>query len=326
MRGGLVLVVGIACVPTGGESTEPSSPSSASVDEADPRVPPSNRASASRICVIDGDGNPVMAASVAAISSWRGPPGSVYGWESAQMESSISPAVPTGVDGCAELSTYFAASRARVEVGRARYECGYPRGNQRLRLHDGACTLDPPWVPEMQSRSSFLEVAPPFAAGTSTFVHQGPLGPTHRERGIGFAWDLDVPEGTPVLAIAVGTVIGVFAPGEGGGCEQRYADVAHNVQVEHEDGTVAQYVHVESTVRVGERVIVGQPIAKTAINGFICTPHLHLGVYASRDQMFDSRNPRSLPLWFSRLGALQEGDRVTVPSATSATDGEAEDQ
>jgi len=309
------LVLGLGCIPSGGEPRDPSDPSVRAQPRDHPVLirPDSGGRS---VCVVDGNGDPVVGASVGLVIEALGPPGSAYGWESAQMEQTKCPDAPTGIDGCAKPADCFMANRALVVAAGETFRCGLPRGKQRLRLAAGGCNLDPSWVPQMELHSRFLDVAPPFAPGTSVFVHQGPFGPmSHQERGIGYAWDLDVPEGTEVLAIADGTVIGLYAPGQGGGCEARFADVAHNIKVEHDDDTVAQYVHVDPMVKLGDRVIVGQPIAKTAINGFICTPHLHLGVYASRERMFDSPSPRSLPLRFAGIGALVEGDRVTVPDA-----------
>ena len=90
---------------------------------------------------------------------------------------------------------------------------------------------------------------------------------------------------------------------------------AHNVKVEHAYGTVAQYVHVASRVEVGQRLARGDEVAVTARNGFICRPHLHLGVYRSRRHLYDSPDRESVPLRFAGIEGerLREGVRYLVP-------------
>jgi murein DD-endopeptidase MepM/ murein hydrolase activator NlpD len=149
-------------------------------------------------------------------------------------------------------------------------------------------------------------------------VTQGAFGSaSHDEPGNEYSWDLAVPYGTEVLAAEAGEVIGVWTPGRGGGCEARWADAAHNIKIEHRDGTVAQYVHVEPRVAVGARVARRQVIAVTAHNGWICRPHLHFGVYRSRETLYDSPRRETVPLRFRGVpgGRLLEGReyRVSAP-------------
>jgi murein DD-endopeptidase MepM/ murein hydrolase activator NlpD len=165
-------------------------------------------------------------------------------------------------------------------------------------------------------RAQFKRVRLPLPSGTSFYVSQGAFGAaTHGEKGNEYQWDFDVPYGTPVVAVEAGTVIDVWEPRKGGGCDSKFNDVAHNVKVRHSDGTVAQYVHVESRVRVGDQVAEAQPIAITAENGFICRPQLHFGVYRSAETLYDSPKRESIPLRFVGLvdETARQGARGVAP-------------
>lgn len=142
----------------------------------------------------------------------------------------------------------------------------------------------------------------PFSPGTKFVISQGPFGKaSHSESGNEYQWDFDVPYGTPVLAVESGTVIDVWTPKGGGGCDPKFKDFAHNLKIRHADGTVAQYVHVDSRVEVGQAVEVGQTIAVTAKNGWICAPQLHFGVYRSERNLYNSPNRESIPLTFEGM-------------------------
>jgi len=112
-----------------------------------------------------------------------------------------------------------------------------------------------------KTTSSFKTVRLPFKEGTSFIVSQGAFGRnSHNEPGNEYNWDLSVPYGTEVIAIEGGKVIEVWQPRKGGGCEKKYSDVAHNIKIEHADGTVAQYVHIETDKKIGDQVEEGQLI------------------------------------------------------------------
>lgn len=168
-------------------------------------------------------------------------------------------------------------------------------------------------------RASFKHVGLPLPSGTTTLISQGAFGrASHHERGNEFSWDFDVPYGTPVVAVEGGVVIGVWQPEGGAGCDPRFAAYAHNVKVEHPDGTVAQYVHVKSDVKVGQAVVRGQPLGQTAASGWICRPQLHFGVYRSREHLYDSPSRQTIPLFFDGVpeGVLRTGQEITVPEAS----------
>ncbi|MBI2602337.1 MAG: M23 family metallopeptidase [Deltaproteobacteria bacterium] len=162
----------------------------------------------------------------------------------------------------------------------------------------------------------FKQLPIPLPRKTITTVRQGAFGKSsHNEPGNQYNWDFETPLGTPVVAAEDGVVIDVWKPNRGGGCDAAYAAVAHNIKIEHTDGTVAQYVHIDTPLRSGDRVAKGQTIAHTAVNGWICYPHLHFGVYASRNNLYSSPARKTLPIYFLGIpdGIAREGDSYIVP-------------
>jgi len=166
--------------------------------------------------------------------------------------------------------------------------------------------------------ASYKEVSLPLLPGTPFYLSQGAFGKyTHHDRGEEYKWDFDVPYGTPVVAVESGIVLSVWEPQTGGGCDPRYNEDAHNLKIQHADGTVAQYTHIKSHVHPGQYVRRGSIIAETAKNGFICSPQLCFSIYQSAGSLHESPSPRTIPLRFSAIkgGLLREGSYYTVPDA-----------
>ncbi|WP_431965053.1 M23 family metallopeptidase [Nocardia sp. bgisy134] len=103
-----------------------------------------------------------------------------------------------------------------------------------------------------------------FAAGNFTSGFGARWGVQHL--GI----DVAGPIGTPIYAVADGTVIEA-GPAAGFGMW---------VRVRHDDGTVTIYGHVDTTtVSQGERVLAGDQIATMGNRGFSTGPHVHFEVW-----------------------------------------------
>jgi murein DD-endopeptidase MepM/ murein hydrolase activator NlpD len=165
-------------------------------------------------------------------------------------------------------------------------------------------------------RARFKRIPLPLPSGTRFVISQGAFGRnTHHDPGHEYTWDFDVPYGTPALAVEDGVVIQVWQPNHGGGCDSRFSADAHNIKIRHRDGTVAQYVHIQTSLQPGDRVRRGQQVAKTAQNGFICTPQLDFGVYLDDQHLFGSGQPRTIPALFEGLpeGVASEGFRGVAP-------------
>lgn len=189
-----------------------------------------------------------------------------------------------------------------------------------LTISAASCTHTRPNPYERSSRdeqSQFKTVFIPLPKGTPFRVSQGAFGRyTHGDGGHEYNWDFDVPFGTPVIAAEDSKVIQIWEPDTEGGCDRRYNDSAHNLKIKHADGTVGQYVHIQSRVKVGDHVISGQTIAVTARNGFICTPQLHFGIYLDEQHLPGTFRPQSIPLLFEGVlgnGVAHKGYSGTAP-------------
>lgn len=93
--------------------------------------------------------------------------------------------------------------------------------------------------------------------------------------------------GTPILAVADGTVI------EAGTA----SGFGLWVRIEHEDGTISVYGHVDSySVREGQKVKAGEQIARMGNRGFSTGPHLHFEIWDADGR---KKNPNT---WLNNHG------------------------
>ncbi len=117
---------------------------------------------------------------------------------------------------------------------------------------------------------------------------------SHRDS---FAYDFNMPIGSPVAAAAAGVVWLVQDEYEDGDLAPEHSNTLF---IEHADGRVTQYAHLQHgsfLVRVGERVTAGQTIAASGDTGIVYgSPHLHFELYRSTAS-FDS-----LPVSFRNAG------------------------
>jgi murein DD-endopeptidase MepM/ murein hydrolase activator NlpD len=164
----------------------------------------------------------------------------------------------------------------------------------------------------------------PYAAGATFTMFQGncPANPLWGHHGK-FAYDFAMPIGTPVHAMRAGSVI--FT-------EDRYLDTDHTpghengIWIEHEDGTVADYLHFTTSSvvpAVGEDVQAGDLLGFSGHSGGSDRPHLHVEVFATRGNYVKSN---TLPVTFSNLegetapsGELLEGNAYTALASDSAS-------
>lgn len=112
-------------------------------------------------------------------------------------------------------------------------------------------------------------------AATKSF--NAPMSTGKFTSGFGHRWgrlhagiDLACPVGTPVRSLSSGTV--TFAGSQGG--------YGNKVEITLWDGTVIYYGHLSSiSVSKGDRVTVGQTVARSGNTGRSTGPHLHLEVH-----------------------------------------------
>lgn len=114
---------------------------------------------------------------------------------------------------------------------------------------------------------------------------------SHADEANRYAVDLEVPEGTPVLAARDGVVLSV-ASGHGDGApDPSLAGAANYIRVLHEDGTMALYGHLREGgvfVRPGHRVTLGQVIGESGNTGFSSGPHLHFVLQVNAGMRLES--------------------------------------
>ena len=125
----------------------------------------------------------------------------------------------------------------------------------------------------------------PMAAGFP--VSQAfPTAVTHTTADSRYAVDIAMPIGTDVHAARGGVVFEVASQNFRGGTDPaRDAPAANLVRILHDDGTWAEYAHLNrSTIRVrpGDRVEQGEYIADSGNTGFSSGPHLHFAVLRNR--------------------------------------------
>ena len=121
----------------------------------------------------------------------------------------------------------------------------------------------------------------PYPVGDAYRLGQSYCEPRGSHRG-SYAYDIDIPIGSPIVAARDGVVWMVLDDFEDG---DQAAEHANDLFIEHSDGTVAQYAHLQHRsflVRPGERVAAGQTVAASGDTGAGPIPHLHFEVYRSK--------------------------------------------
>lgn len=92
-----------------------------------------------------------------------------------------------------------------------------------------------------------------------------------------YAVDIAMPEGTPIVAARSGVVVKVENDQVGRGTNPS----GNFVRILHDDGTMGVYLHLQRgsvLVSEGQRVTVGQPLARSGNTGNSTGPHLHFVV------------------------------------------------
>ncbi|ROM47917.1 peptidase [Pseudomonas poae] len=132
--------------------------------------------------------------------------------------------------------------------------------------------LPMPSYPQQAYRYPFPWRGGPFR------LSQGPNGSfSHTDAKSRYAMDIAMPEGTSIIAARSGVVVKTENNQAGRG-----NDASGNfVRVRHDDGTEGVYLHLKQgsvSVRVGQRVGLGTPLALSGNTGNSSGPHLHFVV------------------------------------------------
>eukprot|EP00439_Symbiodinium_sp_Y106_P047401 s881_g6.t1 len=159
-------------------------------------------------------------------------------------------------------------------------------------------------VTSVSLHSDIVVLRPPPAKQPS-FVYGFPLagGPFKCSQGHGgklthfahpstyYALDFDCPVGTPVLAMAEGTISEMRHAETASGVDVRNFFSWNQITIAQVDGTFAEYVHIKAaapSLKPGDRVCQGQAIAQSGDVGFCPTPHLHVEVHLREGRDADS--------------------------------------
>jgi murein DD-endopeptidase MepM/ murein hydrolase activator NlpD len=148
----------------------------------------------------------------------------------------------------------------------------------------------------------------PFTSGKSYKVTQGPNGTISHQDA--FAFDFEMPVGTPVFAARSGIVAMVKADSHNGGPDRSYLEDANFISVYHSDETVANYFHLNTggvIVKEGQYVEEGELIGYSGNTGFTTGPHLHFEVL--QPSLKSGKNPF---VAFSWANAVEHGHAIQI--------------
>jgi murein DD-endopeptidase MepM/ murein hydrolase activator NlpD len=166
-----------------------------------------------------------------------------------------------------------------------------------------ACTSYPDW----QTSDYVL----PYAVGASFRVSQGncsPPGDGHRgsER---YAYDFDMPIGTPFVAVRAGVAVHVETSHVDGQVAATGLD--NYIVIRHDDGTFGLYGHLTrdgAAIAEGSSVAPGQMIGRSGNTGNTNNfPHLHIGVHACDPVVNGSAACATQPVTFRNTAANPSG-------------------
>lgn len=123
----------------------------------------------------------------------------------------------------------------------------------------------------------------PYQSSESYRIDQGYLErPTHMDQ---YALDFHMEPGTKICAIRDGKVMNVVEKHNRGCPDESCGQYNNFVQVIQEDGSIADYSHLQKNgalVEIGDEVKAGQVIALSGATGQASGAHLHLEVTVSR--------------------------------------------
>lgn len=107
---------------------------------------------------------------------------------------------------------------------------------------------------------------------------------SHNKPHSQYAIDFGTQIGDTITAVRPGTVVFIKEDSKEYCRSPKCIDKGNKIIVLHDDGSMANYVHLDfegAIVEVGDEVDDSQPIAISGLTGFTTTPHLHLALYKS---------------------------------------------
>lgn len=150
----------------------------------------------------------------------------------------------------------------------------------------------------------------PYPKGDSYKIDQGFNGSvTHMNRN---SLDFGMGEGSEITAIRSGVVIEVVEDNKKGCPREECADYSNFILIEHSDGSMANYAHLQKNgalVEIGDKVKTGDLVGLSGSTGWATGPHLHLEVYT-----INWEGQTTIPVNFryaEGVGVLTEGNSYT---------------
>ncbi|MBU2869411.1 M23 family metallopeptidase [Colwellia sp. E2M01] len=123
---------------------------------------------------------------------------------------------------------------------------------------------------------------PPFDSPKGHQITQGFNGKfSHTSEYSRYAVDIAMDVGTYLTAVRAGTVVWVKDDYHMSGTTTYFLDKANVIRVLHDDGTFASYAHIlmdTALVKAGDKVAVGDKLARSGSSGFSTGPHLHFSI------------------------------------------------
>lgn len=112
----------------------------------------------------------------------------------------------------------------------------------------------------------------------------------HKGLDIAIRSGREMKEGIAVLSVADGTIYRTRASEDDKFLTREELDkiraakkeCGNGLMIDHGDGIISHYCHLQKnsiTVKPGDKVVAGQPIAKIGMSGVTEHPHLHLSIY-----------------------------------------------
>lgn len=119
----------------------------------------------------------------------------------------------------------------------------------------------------------------PYSKNKRFRISQGFKGKySHSGRGNRYAVDIAMPVGELIRVVKPGVVADGRDDFSIGGAANYFLDKANHVTVMHDDDTYGIYAHIlygSMAVEVGDRVTIGQVLARIGNTGYSTGPHLH---------------------------------------------------
>ena len=214
-------------------------------------------------------------------------------------------------DGDALTGHYCAGDKVSGGEADSLYYCQGPGEATLVAACDQGCVIAPSGSPDYCA-GEVSEYYLPYACGVTFPCSNGNDTSTHTGKDV-YAFDFAMPVDSSIRAMRGGVVLRVrivSTPGsvcyDGGGSS--CANLANSVEILHADGTVALYLHINSSsVSEGQVVVRGQEIAKSGNTGWSTGPHLHLQLQEDCGIWWC----QSLPLSFVEVAVLSAGMSIT---------------